>query len=339
MLVTCVQCNLKFEKQNHRIKPNSNDFCSKSCSASFNNKGKQRNPPKPRECPNCKIIFYSKIGARKYCSKNCKCAGAKSLNKRPVLIKTTKKILNLDDLIVVNDFHIRELKELINHLLFVELLSPREIAERYNLTNVDFGTFIKHSLGIKLRSRKDAIINQLIKSNKRITNQKQFYKISCQFTFNPYKNTYIPGYELLLKLGIYHPINNPNGMSRDHILSKEYGWLNNISPEIISHPANCQFLTNLENITKNADSHISLDDLLERISIWNNDKSIPINKTIIKLPYVSRTPRFPSQKTKNKIRETNKKYMNITDGIINRRILKSNNIPDNFKRGLTRKPK
>ena len=37
--------------------------------------------------------------------------------------------------------------------------------------------------------------------------------------------------------------NNQNGVSRDHMYSCAEGFKHNISPLIISHPANCQLIT------------------------------------------------------------------------------------------------
>ena len=97
------------------------------------------------------------------------------------------------------------------------------------------------------------------------TDAKKQYRADCEFRFDPGVYTQMPGYELFMELGMYHSVRNPGGVCRDHMLSVEYGYRNNISPEIISHPANCQYLTNNDNITKNSASCITLEELLERI--------------------------------------------------------------------------
>jgi hypothetical protein len=118
------------------------------------------------------------------------------------------------------------------------------------------------------------------------TDAKEIYKIECNFKFNIYQYQNIPGYELLLEKGIYNHHTNKEGVVRDHIISKEYGWIHNIASEIIKHPANCQFITNQENITKGASSHLSLEDLVARMKMWDTDnQSIhQIEKTLIKAP-------------------------------------------------------
>ena len=59
MKVNCKSCNKEFEKRNTEIIRHPNNFCSRSCSAKFNNKGKQKNPPKERVCKKCGLKFKS----------------------------------------------------------------------------------------------------------------------------------------------------------------------------------------------------------------------------------------------------------------------------------------
>ena len=53
MLVICKKCSVEFDKSSSEIKVTPNHFCSKSCSAKYNNVGRQRNPPKERACKKC----------------------------------------------------------------------------------------------------------------------------------------------------------------------------------------------------------------------------------------------------------------------------------------------
>ena len=59
MLVTCKNCSKEFDKIPIQIKKHPNNFCSQSCAAKFNNKGRQRNPPIQRKCRHCGESFYS----------------------------------------------------------------------------------------------------------------------------------------------------------------------------------------------------------------------------------------------------------------------------------------
>ena len=148
-------------------------------------------------------------------------------------------------------------------------MSPKDIQQLYDITYTDFGMFLKKCLKLKLVSIKDAVNNYYQKTGRSITDEKLFYKKQCQFVFDPYQYTNIPGYNLLKTAGIYHPVNNPHGVCRDHMVSKEYGFRNNIPVEMMSHPANCQFITNYDNIKKGESSILNIDQLISRITDWN----------------------------------------------------------------------
>jgi len=244
-------------------------------------------------------------------------------NSKHALIKICKKILNTDD--VITESHVNLLKNKLNEHLNSGM-SPTDIKNLYDIEYTDFGMFLKKCVGISLFTHKNAVDNYYRKIGKSLTDEKRIYRKACAFIFDPYSIPTIPGYEDLLEHGMFHPVNNPAGMCRDHIISVEFGWRNKIDPSIISHPCNCQFLTNQDNITKNDKSGLLLDDLLIRIStidmtpICNQLKSLP--KTI---------------EHKLKISKTNAQYTTITNGYINRRVLKSDTIPENFRIGVTRK--
>jgi CRISPR/Cas system-associated protein Cas10 (large subunit of type III CRISPR-Cas system) len=59
MKVNCKNCQKEFEKLNNQVIKHPNHFCSRSCSAIYNNKGRQRNPPIERKCSKCEITFFS----------------------------------------------------------------------------------------------------------------------------------------------------------------------------------------------------------------------------------------------------------------------------------------
>lgn len=243
------------------------------------------------------------------------------------LTRITKHVLNLTSDVTFND--VSKLKLIIEDHLN-NGLSPKDIQKLYNIEYSDFGMFIKSSLNIKLKSVKEAVNNHYKMSGRSLTDEKEIYKKKCQFNFDPYSYKNIKGYDLLLKFGMYHPTKNPNGVCRDHIVSREYGFRNNIDPAIIAHPANCQFLTNADNIKKGEKSLLNADQLLERIGQWEQG----IDVTFVTNDYIN-LPKTLSHK--QKISETNKKFMFITDGNINKRVLKTSTIPFGFRRGLTKK--
>ena len=69
---------------------------------------------------------------------------------------------------------------------------------------------------------------------------------------------------------MYHKVKNKGGVVRDHRISIDYGFKNKISPDIIKHPANCRFVPVYANSGKSTKCEISLQQLVEEISIWNN---------------------------------------------------------------------
>lgn len=72
MLVTCKQCGKEFHKTNSQIKRTKNNFCSRSCAASYNNTIKAKRKPKERECSSCGAKFRRKRGSRSTLCQTCK---------------------------------------------------------------------------------------------------------------------------------------------------------------------------------------------------------------------------------------------------------------------------
>ncbi len=103
---------------------------------------------------------------------------------------------------------------------------------------------------------------------------------------------------------------------------------NHLDPAIISHPCNCQFLPNYDNLVKNDKSCLQIDELILRIQTMDMSPVRNESKILLK-----------SDSHKKKISEKNSQYMTITNGVVNCRILKSHPIPNNFWRGMTRKNK
>lgn len=99
----------------------------------------------------------------------------------------------------------------------------------------------------------------------------KLYKDNCKFKFNlkDYPDKF--DFDLITKYGWYAAKNhgdNQNGVSRDHIYSIMSGFINNISPDIISHPANCQLIRHKENVSKGKKCDITIEDLLNKIKNW-----------------------------------------------------------------------
>ena len=105
-------------------------------------------------------------------------------------------------------------------------------------------------------------------SDQSLYNDSLKYRRCAGFRFSDSLLQNIPGNELIEKYGWYHSTKNPNGVSRDHMLSKKDGFLQGISAEIIRHPANCRIVQHPINNAKHVKSIITLEELLNRIASW-----------------------------------------------------------------------
>jgi endogenous inhibitor of DNA gyrase (YacG/DUF329 family) len=107
--------------------------------------------------------------------------------------------------------------------------------------------------------------------HKNLTKYQKYYR-SCAFAFNlsNYPNEF--DFELIKKYGWYQAKNHGNnlgGVSRDHMMSINFGYKNGIESEMIKHPANCQLLVHNDNSSKNNKCSLTLDELQNRINEWN----------------------------------------------------------------------
>lgn len=248
--------------------------------------------------------------------------------KKYKLIEFVKFILGLHINHTVTENDVNKVKNIIHNHLYIDNLSPSDIKRKYNIEYTDFGMFIKKCLGLKLRNIKQGVNNYYTVSGKAVTDAKIIYKKNCKFKFDPFSITSIPGYDLLLARGVYNSRYNLNGVDRDHMLSVEYGWRNDIDFKIISHPANCQFLSHVDNMIKNDSSIISLEDLNIRIKNWQFSETviIPIHKHLPK-----------TESHKKKLSKANLGFIRITNGKENIRIKESDIIPTGYRRGFTRR--
>ena len=103
-----------------------------------------------------------------------------------------------------------------------------------------------------------------------IINTKQQYSYQCRFTFSlsQYPDWFTYASELITKFGWYSASNKGNnltGCSRDHLYSVYDGFINNVSPLLLSHPANCEIVPHRHNQIKHKSSKITLNELLLRI--------------------------------------------------------------------------
>jgi len=143
--------------------------------------------------------------------------------------------------------------------------------KNYNVDNIS-----------QLKSTKEKIraTNEKIgkwKSRDQISDISIYYKYSLfkhGFKFNVL--TTEQEKSLLNTKSVYNNRTNKQGCVRDHLLSRRYGFENNIPSWIISHPANCEIVQHSENLSrasrKEGDNLITLEQLLIRISFYEKYK-------------------------------------------------------------------
>ena len=103
---------------------------------------------------------------------------------------------------------------------------------------------------------------------------KKIYKKECSFKLNKYDHPELFNSFLIKKYGWYVPPScgnnsNINGVTWDHLYPIHEGFKNNVSPEIMSHPANAELVPHKENMRRYKDKEqISYEELLIRIKNW-----------------------------------------------------------------------
>lgn len=143
---------------------------------------------------------------------------------------------------------------------FLDQETKNNMAWAKGLSKDTDGRILKQSLSLTGRRR--------ITDDERL--KKAIYTEQCQFNLSDCI-TKVKGYDLLVQHGMYHKTHNTKGVVRDHRISVNYGFKNNIDPRIISHPANCEFLIHSHNAKKTFKNSCSLEQLLQDIRIWDSE--------------------------------------------------------------------
>ena len=184
-------------------------------------------------------------------------------------IRFSKLILNKTESITFDDFN--KVKSILEHHYYEEMMSPEEIKELYHIEYSGFDMCLKKVFEMTLRNLSESNINyhQKIGTYDNKT-EKELYYMQCDFKFGKEVYPGLPGFELVKQYGWYKPSKNRFfGATRDHMLSKHYGWMHNIDPEIMRHPANCCIMLSTDNASKGEKCSITLEELMERIKNWN----------------------------------------------------------------------
>jgi hypothetical protein len=78
----CLVCQTDFYRPIKQLETSGNAFCSSSCAAKWNNRGRQRNPARPRTCSKCSKTFYRKGDERSFLCEDCRFDGKKGIKNR-----------------------------------------------------------------------------------------------------------------------------------------------------------------------------------------------------------------------------------------------------------------
>ena len=103
------------------------------------------------------------------------------------------------------------------------------------------------------------------------TDREKYYD-ECVFKFPIQLLPYTINYQLINQYNWYNPFYpKENGLTKDHRISRKYGYIHNIDPYLISHPANCEIMLLTDNSSKQDKCSITLQQLIEEVEWWNEN--------------------------------------------------------------------
>jgi hypothetical protein len=245
-IVICEYCKNEFEKTISEIKRSEEKgykhYCSRQCG------GKSRENNNIKYCKQCGKEIKLKI----FCSQSC--AATYNNKNRKGEKRNFSKIGIQNILNAIN----KKTAQNINRDEYDK--NPNHCKECNN------------ALIFKFRNRTFCSVECRRKYERKNMGKYQIYHKNCRFTFNLFDYLNEFDFELIKKYGWYQAKNhgdNLNGISRDHMISVKFGYENNINPEIIKHPANCQLLIHNNNSSKNKKCSLTLNELINKIDKWN----------------------------------------------------------------------
>jgi len=210
-------------------------------------------------CENCEKSHDGTYGSGRFCSTKCSRGFSTKAKRKEINEKVSSKLMNH----VVTDDTRKKLSE-------------------------NNGKYWKGKKRTGLKSKNTSSIYKGVKREKKCKNcgtlsnilifgsicdsckgLYRVYKESCAFRFNVFDYPEFFDLSLIEKYGFYSAKNtknpNLNGISRDHKISINYGFKNNIDPEIISHPLNCELMKHTDNQKKRTKCSINVKDLIDKI--------------------------------------------------------------------------
>lgn len=165
MLCKCENCSVEFEKLSSEIKRTKHNFCSKSCAATYNNRGKIHNPRKIKKCGQCKNDYY---GPGKYCSKKCSRISLKGIKeirkeviKKPISTRVETKCKCCDNIILRTEYQIKRNR---GHFCSKICADKHKNKDNSNITKNDlkYSTGFAHNKYVKIRIHAQKMYKQFV---------------------------------------------------------------------------------------------------------------------------------------------------------------------------------
>ena len=243
---------------------NNPKYCNLSCQNSHKNKiarekriEQYNKNPKKCENPDCDVCLEYEKRANKYCSHSC--SGTMSNKSRtPEYMKKQ-----------VESFYKNEKFKYLE-----EDITTDRYKQLYPYCPVKF--LICEFTGLPYCNKN--FNGETRQRSPYISTEKEKYYDLCKFRFSVHKYPEEFDLKLIEEFGWYtcpgkkrkNYTKNINGVSRDHLYSISEGFKNNVNPLLLSHPANCRVMIHIDNIKKSIICDITLNELKERIIIWEN---------------------------------------------------------------------
>jgi hypothetical protein len=257
---TCKHCSVTFNESNGKVFSNHVRWCKSNPDRNNSSKSIGAGVSKANDKKYGKVSEFTKI---------CKCGNSYVVECREGNINKSRYVMQHCSMKCANTrVHSDETKAKIRDTLedtrsepeYVKRVYPNRVKTCPHCSSEFTGRRKYCSDGCKL----DNTLIHLDNKNR--------YKRDCKFKFSLQSFPCEFEFDLITKYGWYKAKNrgdNVNGVSRDHMIPVVYGWKHGISPEIISHPANCKLMRHSDNVSKGIKPSISLEALCHKIEKWN----------------------------------------------------------------------
>ena len=156
-------------------------------------------------------------------------------------------------------------------LMHIEKVSTRSVCLDYLGMKSPNTLFLINCLHIPVPSVQE-IGKRVARQNALTKSDREKYYTECKFQFPDKLLPYTKSSYLIGQYPWYNPhFPKENGLTKDHMISKNYGYWHKIDPYLISHPANCEIMLKDINSSKNSSCSITVDELIERVEWWNEN--------------------------------------------------------------------